>query len=545
MDPNYEIRDDRNPSVSDDEPQRDRSSDPAVCDVAHDDTIDSDAGTEPGTPPALDGADESDQSSLISRCLDGRFLIRDFIGHGAYGQVYTATQIALDRTVAIKVLDRGASCQETLAELFRSEAYAVSRLFHPNIVATYDHGRTDDGLLYIAMEYISGATLSTVIAERGPLELDRVVALGAQMLAALEEAHAASVVHADLKCENIMIHPLATGAELLKVIDFGIARIVRESRDDVTLPTIAGTPQYMAPEVIMGKPPTMKSDLYSAAVVLYRMATGKHPFSGASSMEILMQHLQEPVPFPADRPVPGPLAQIIETATAKEPGDRFADATEFRQALEALSVNRCHDRRDDRSRSIAASAARGAAQARAISRPRKRRHSSDITTVVVSGDSETRREIERIRLFGEKSFEEGDPYGGIELLRQAVGMAIRRGRGAQALQCYIALADSLLRYAALEAAITELEEAAALLDSGSSAPRELWRLLMLLAQSYDKDGRIHDALRTARRALERAARVFSLEGQEQASLFLIHIGHPQEARTVKPPGTPPGPGRDP
>lgn len=299
---------------------------------------------------------------LIGRFLDQKFRILQRIGHGAYGSVYRAEQVTLHRDVAIKVLDAAASAEPDLAERFNREACAVSSVHHPNIVSIFDFGRTDDGLLFLAMEYIHGVTLTELVACSAPLPLAQALDLIAQVAMALEAIHAAGLVHADLKSDNLLVQPLPRG-QLVKVVDFGIARWLEQpgagedggegaapeiDRDLAALegdeaaiaPHVRGTPGYIAPEVIRGAAPTQTADVYAAGVVLHLLLTGELPFVGRHPGETLRRQLVAQVLPPSlMRPeVPEMLDDLVLRATARDPGARYADATELRSAIEAAAA---------------------------------------------------------------------------------------------------------------------------------------------------------------------------------------------------------------
>jgi serine/threonine-protein kinase len=285
----------------------------------------------------MDG--QTDTSALVGRVLGGKFELRRWIGAGAAGAVFEALQVSLQRTVAVKVLHPEHAGDEGVAARFHGEARAASRLNHPNTISIIDYGRSNDGLLYIAMEFLQGRTLTEILAAEQPLALPRVCTLMAQILAGLHEAHTAGVVHADLKADNVVVQRRRDGSELATVVDFGIARLVGagvegEGEDD----TICGTPEYMAPEVIRGQRATPASDIYAAGVLLYELLVGEPPFTGAATpLDLLLRHLRERPVAPSQRlprgQVPAAVEEICLRALAKEPGERFTSAAEFRQAL--------------------------------------------------------------------------------------------------------------------------------------------------------------------------------------------------------------------
>lgn len=272
---------------------------------------------------------------LVGRILDDKFRLRGCIGIGGSGAVYKADQIALGRTVAVKILSEELTADPRLVKRFHDEALAASRLNHPNTVSVIDCGQTPDGLLYIVMEYLRGPTLTNLLSREHPLPVPRVLGIVIQVLAGIEEAHLAGVVHADLKCDNIVVEQRRTGQDQVKVVDFGIARLVNAPRDGEDR-NICGTPEYMAPEIIAGAPPSFASDLYAVGIVLYELLAGQTPFVGGSAVDILTRHLkQEPPPLTQrGRERLGGVQALVNRALAKKPGDRFADAAEMRDALE-------------------------------------------------------------------------------------------------------------------------------------------------------------------------------------------------------------------
>lgn len=287
--------------------------------------------------------------SLLGRRMGDKFVLRELIGTGATGHVFRADQTTLGRTVAVKVLREHLASDPEVVKRFHDEALAASRLNHPNTVAVIDYGQTDDGRLYIVMEYLRGRTLTQILRTEPRMPIGRAVALVSQVLDALEEAHAAGVVHADLKSDNIMVEPLRTGSDLVKVVDFGIARIMepqhvggdaRATTDTQEEPrAICGTPEYMAPEVILGAELTGAADQYGAAIVLFELLAGVTPFAGGGTLDVLTRQLREaPPPLAARRPdleIPPGLAAAVTRALAKNPDERFPGVAELRAALQS------------------------------------------------------------------------------------------------------------------------------------------------------------------------------------------------------------------
>ncbi len=282
------------------------------------------------------------QDPQIGNIIAGRFKIEELIGQGGMGKVYRARHLALERTVCLKMLKPALLEDPTLVGRFEREAKAASRLNHPNGISVLDFGRNDlDGSLYIVMEYVQGKDLRIVLRDEWPLPESRLCNIMAQVLAALAEAHAHKVIHRDLKPENIMIEQRRDQADFVKVLDFGIAKILDSdvpglTRNDV----VCGTPQYMAPEQATGAALDQRCDLYAVGVILYQLATGHLPFEGQNSMEVLTKHVNEtPVP-PRQRQPDAPISEAMEAlilrALEKDPGHRPQTAEEFRQLLLAV-----------------------------------------------------------------------------------------------------------------------------------------------------------------------------------------------------------------
>jgi hypothetical protein len=271
---------------------------------------------------------------LVGRVLGDKFKLTACIGIGGSGAVYRADQIALGRTVAVKILNEELSADTRMIKRFRDEAMSASRLNHPNCVSIIDYGQAQDGLLYLAMEYVKGPTLTQLLVNENPLPIERVIDIVMQALSGIEEAHLAGVVHADLKADNIILDQRRAGIDVVKIVDFGIARLVTGVRDPDDR-SISGTPEYMAPEVITGAPPSFASDIYAVGIILYELLAYKTPFFAGTTTEILANHLKALIPTLSARrdQVPRDLDAIVSKALAKRPGDRFESAADMRAAL--------------------------------------------------------------------------------------------------------------------------------------------------------------------------------------------------------------------
>jgi serine/threonine protein kinase len=279
---------------------------------------------------------------LIGQTVAGRFKVEELIGQGGMGKVYRARHLALDRLVCLKMLRPALLEDPTLVGRFEREAKAASRLNHPNGIQVLDFGRNDlDGSLYIVMELVQGKDLRIVLRDEWPLPEERLCNIMGQVLAALAEAHANNVIHRDLKPENIMVERRRDESDFVKVLDFGIAKILDSDMPGLTRnDVVCGTPQYMAPEQATGSQLDARCDLYAVGVILYQMATGHLPFDGQNSMEVLTKHVNErPIP-PRQRQPDAPISEAMESvilrALEKDPVLRPQTAAEFRELI--LSV---------------------------------------------------------------------------------------------------------------------------------------------------------------------------------------------------------------
>jgi len=290
---------------------------------------------------------------LVGKTLVGKFTIVDVLGSGAMGTIYKAEQTALGKVVVIKVLHRHLLTDPELIQRFHREARAASRLNHPNCVQIMDFGTLEDGSLYIAMEYIQGIDLATLLEREHPIDHRRLIGIVKQVCLALDEAHANGVLHRDLKPENIMIEDRRTVRDFVKVVDFGIAKLEDNnpgSRRSFQTRTgiVCGTPEYMSPEQARGVKLDARSDLYAIGVMLYHLTTDHLPFDGTSPIEVVTKHLSEP-PMPprmyrAD--IPDALEQLIMTLLEKDREKRPASALDVHAELERIDRELAAERRE-------------------------------------------------------------------------------------------------------------------------------------------------------------------------------------------------------
>ncbi|MFL5355777.1 serine/threonine protein kinase [Archangium sp.] len=281
---------------------------------------------------------------LIGRILNDKFRIVEALGAGGMGRVYKAVQAPLDRLVALKVLNPQYSEGKDpgFQKRFFLEAAVTSKLRHPNTVTIIDYGKTDDGVLYIAMEYLEGLTLAQLLTQLGPLPWMRVLNMAQQVARSLREAHRVGLIHRDLKPANIMVLNQEDDHDVVKVLDFGL---VKSFLPDRGLPNeaeltqagvILGSPQYMAPEQARNVSDP-RSDVYSLGVVMFQMLMGRPPFQAAQSIDVIFKHLNEAPPaFSAVWPthsVPQEVEALVMRCLYKRPEERFQSMDEVLESI--------------------------------------------------------------------------------------------------------------------------------------------------------------------------------------------------------------------
>jgi serine/threonine-protein kinase len=263
----------------------------------------------------------------------GRYEVKEVLGMGGMGVVYRALDRELQEPVAIKTLRPEVLTGDGVAlGRFKQEIRLARKIAHRNVVRTYDLGEVN-GMYYLTMEFVEGTSLKQLIQSRGRLPVPVTLTIGKQLCRALEVAHEQGVIHRDIKPQNMVVD--ATG--FLKVMDFGIARLANPPKGKglTEVGTSIGTPDYMSPEQLSGAELDVRSDLYSAGVVLFECLTGRVPFEAETTWALVAKHLEEPAPDPRsfNAEVPEPLARVVLKAMAKKPEDRYQTAAQLHDAL--------------------------------------------------------------------------------------------------------------------------------------------------------------------------------------------------------------------
>lgn len=285
---------------------------------------------------------EEVEDPLVGKVLNGRFHILEPLGVGGMGRVYKAMQQPLDRLVALKVLNPkyDGTKDPGFQQRFFLEASMTAKLKHPNTVTVHDYGRTEDGIFYIAMEYIDGDTLQQVLRE-GPLSWQRALGVGAQVARSLREAHKLGLVHRDLKPANVMLLREATGGDAVKVLDFGLVKSFTpdrpkgpESTELTQAGVLMGSPLYMAPEQARNEA-DQRTDIYALGILLFQCITGRPPFHSKESIDVIVKHLKEKPPqLRSLRPeVPLEVDALVMRCLEKRPQDRFQSMDELLEAM--------------------------------------------------------------------------------------------------------------------------------------------------------------------------------------------------------------------
>lgn len=278
---------------------------------------------------------------LVGRLIDNKYRIEEIIAKGGAGAVYRATHIQLNVPMALKIMHSNSSSDVTTLERFRREAFAAMQVRHPNAIAVMDFGVTNDGLVYVVMEYLQGVTLRHRLKEKKFFNVEESCEIIQQIAGAVAIAHKRKIVHRDLKPENIFIH-MDGDTEVIKVLDFGIAKfkeaIHKIGDGNITRQGfVVGTPHYMSPEQCYGKEVDARADIYSLGIILYELLTGQMPFVGPSHTAIAVKQASEkPRPtYEVRKGVPAVVNAVVMHALEKNPKNRPPDMLSFASELEA------------------------------------------------------------------------------------------------------------------------------------------------------------------------------------------------------------------
>ena len=267
--------------------------------------------------------------TMEGRVVADRYAVGELLGRGGMAEVYLATDRVLDRPVAFKILGGWLAGDATFVERFRREALAAARISHPNLVAVFDAGSEDD-VHYIVMEFVAGETLADAIRSHGRLDATRATRIATDVADALEVAHAARMIHRDVKPANVMLTPDGR----TKLMDLGIARSL-DGESITHASSILGTAGYVSPEQARGDPVDHRSDIYSLGCVLFEMLTGRQPFEAADPLAVAFKHVHDAVipPTSLEPSVPPALEGVILRAMEKDPTERFQSAAEMASAM--------------------------------------------------------------------------------------------------------------------------------------------------------------------------------------------------------------------
>jgi serine/threonine-protein kinase len=290
--------------------------------------------------------EEMDIKSLVGKELDGKYAIEKLLGVGGMGAVFKAKHAFIGNEVAIKVIHPEMAMDKSVTERFLREARAAATIDHVNAIRVSDFGKVGD-MLYLVMEFIAGESMKDYLERKPRLDLNETVHIMNQVAAALDVAHNFQIVHRDLKPDNIMFKTGLKGERVVKVVDFGIAK-VKSASDNAkealtSVGTIIGTAKYMSPEQCQASPIDHRSDIYSLGVMVYEALTGQCPYGDANGMQVIVKHIIEPPPKPRslNPNIPEAVEKVILKALAKQPSARYNSAGEFTEELTTAAGAYC------------------------------------------------------------------------------------------------------------------------------------------------------------------------------------------------------------
>lgn len=292
--------------------------------------------SESSTPLGEGHTEPPEAGSLVGTLVAERYFVEALLGEGAMGAVYRAKHVHMQKDVALKVLHQTMSTNPEVVKRFEREAVAAGRVQHPNVASASDFGRLADGSFYLVLEYVAGQSLGGLIEDAGVMPPDRASRIGLQVASALSAAHAEGIVHRDLKPENVMLPRGDHEGDIVKVLDFGMAKMAQTDETKATKLTmhgaVYGTPAYMAPEQAAGNEVDHRADLYALGLMLYEMVAGRPPFSADQVMALLVKQMTEqPPPLPST--VPRQLSKCIMKMLEKDPDARQQTADAVVQEL--------------------------------------------------------------------------------------------------------------------------------------------------------------------------------------------------------------------
>jgi len=281
--------------------------------------------------------------SLVGSVLADRYHILKRIGEGGMGRVYLGEHVKMNRQCAIKVMSPALVNDAESASRFAREASNAARIIHPNVAAVFDYGESD-GLVYLVMEFVDGEPLSRLLAREAPFALERAIDLARQIADGLGAAHELGIVHRDLKPDNILVTRSRSGREVVKVVDFGIAKAMQEGAGEALTRTglVIGTPEFMSPEQLLGDPIDARSDLYALGCILHLMLTAAPAFDAPTREQMIKRRLSENPPHAQalDPGIPDAVDRVISRLLARTPDDRYSSAAEVREALSGPHTRR-------------------------------------------------------------------------------------------------------------------------------------------------------------------------------------------------------------